>query len=33
MSLGVEYLWGVRKNLDGEQGQANRINALAQYNF
>jgi hypothetical protein len=33
MSIGVEYLWGVRKNLDGEQGIANRVNALVQYNF
>jgi hypothetical protein len=32
-SLGIEYLWGMRKNLDGEQGKANRINASAQYNF
>jgi hypothetical protein len=33
MSLGIEYLWGERKNLDGERGKANRLNALAQYNF
>jgi hypothetical protein len=33
MSLGIEYLWGERKNLDEERGKANRINALAQYNF
>jgi hypothetical protein len=33
MSLGLEYLWGERKNLDGDLGRANRINALAQYNF
>jgi hypothetical protein len=33
MSLGVEYLWGERKNLDGERGQANRINGMVQYNF
>jgi hypothetical protein len=33
MSLGIEYLWGERKNLDGERGRANRVNALAQYNF
>jgi hypothetical protein len=32
MSLGVEYVWGLRENLDGEQGQANRINGLVQYN-
>jgi hypothetical protein len=33
MSLGIEYLWGERKNVDDERGRANRINALAQYNF
>jgi hypothetical protein len=33
MSIGVEYLWGERKNLDDELGQANRINGLLQYNF
>jgi hypothetical protein len=33
LSLGVEYLWGERKNLDGERGRANRANALVQYNF
>jgi hypothetical protein len=33
MSVGVEYLWGERKNLDGERGQANRLNGLVQYNF
>jgi hypothetical protein len=33
MSLGVEYLWGERENLDGERGFANRVNALVQYNF
>ena len=33
MSLGIEYLWGERKNLDGERGKANRLDALAQYNF
>jgi hypothetical protein len=33
MSLGIEYLWGQRKNIDDERGQANRINALVQYNF
>jgi hypothetical protein len=33
MSLGVEYLWGERTNLDGERGKANRFNGLAQYNF
>jgi hypothetical protein len=33
MSLGVEYLWGERENLDGQRGQVNRANALLQYNF
>jgi hypothetical protein len=33
MSLGVEYLWGQRENLDAERAQANRVNALFQYNF
>jgi hypothetical protein len=33
MSLGVEYLWGEREDLDRQFGRANRINALAQYNF
>jgi hypothetical protein len=33
LSLGAEYVWGERENLDGERGKANRFNALAQYNF
>jgi hypothetical protein len=33
LSLGAEYLWGERKNLDGERGKANRLNASVQYNF
>jgi hypothetical protein len=33
MSIGVEYVWGQRNNLDGERARANRFNALAQYNF
>jgi hypothetical protein len=33
LSTGVEYLWGERKDLDGARGQANRIDALFQYNF
>jgi hypothetical protein len=33
LSLGVEYLWGERKNLDEQRGEANRINGLVQYNF
>jgi hypothetical protein len=33
LSLGVEYLWGERENLNELRGQANRVNALVQYNF
>jgi hypothetical protein len=33
LSLGAEYLWGERKNLDTERGRSNRVNALLQYNF
>jgi len=33
MSIGAEYLWGDRENLNGERGSANRFNALCQYNF
>jgi DcaP outer membrane protein len=33
MSIGVEYLWGDRENLDEQRGSANRFNALMQYNF
>jgi hypothetical protein len=33
MSLGIEYIWGDRQNLDGERGQATRLNGLIQYNF
>jgi hypothetical protein len=33
MSVGTEYVWGERENLDGEHGRANRLNALFQYNF
>jgi hypothetical protein len=33
MSIGVEYLWGERENLDNQTGRANRINSLFQYNF
>jgi hypothetical protein len=32
MSTGAQYVWGERKNLDGQRGQANRLNALFQYN-
>jgi hypothetical protein len=33
MSIGIEYVWGQRENLDGQRAPANRINALFQYNF
>jgi hypothetical protein len=33
LSFGVEYLYGVRENLNEQRGHANRIDALAQYNF
>jgi hypothetical protein len=33
LSLGVEYVWGERQNLDDQLGSANRIDALVQYNF
>jgi hypothetical protein len=33
MSIGIEYVWGQRENLDGEQAKANRLNGLIQYNF
>jgi hypothetical protein len=33
MSLGIEYLWGQRKNIDEEHAKAQRLNALFQYNF
>jgi hypothetical protein len=33
LSTGIEYLWGERKDLDGQRGKDNRINALVQYNF
>jgi hypothetical protein len=33
MSIGAEYLWGEREDLNGERGRANRANALVQYNF
>lgn len=31
--FGVEYLWGERENLNGDSGEANRINCALQYNF
>jgi hypothetical protein len=33
MSLGIEYLYGERDNLNEQRGQANRLNSLVQYNF
>jgi hypothetical protein len=33
MSLGIEYIWGERMNLDEQRASANRVNALLQYNF
>jgi hypothetical protein len=33
MSLGIEYLYGRRENLDGEGADAQRVAGLAQYNF
>ena len=31
--LGASYLYGTRRNMDDQQGHANRIQAIAQYNF
>lgn len=33
LSFGVEYIWGERENLNGESASAERLHALAQYNF
>jgi hypothetical protein len=33
MSVGLEYIWGERENLNGQSGRANRFNGLCQYNF
>jgi hypothetical protein len=33
LSLGAEYLYGEREDLDVQRGRANRVNALLQYNF
>jgi hypothetical protein len=33
LSLGIEYLYGERENVGAQRGNANRVNALAQYNF
>lgn len=32
-TLGIEFLHGARTNINGESGNANRINALLRYNF
>lgn len=32
-TVGIEYLHGARTNINGESGDANRINALLRYNF
>ena len=33
LSCGIEYLWGERVNFNGQSADANRIDALLQYNF
>ena len=33
MSFGMEYMWGQRENLDGQEAEANRLHGLFQYNF
>jgi hypothetical protein len=33
MSLGIEYLFGQRENLDGQDAQSQRVHGLFQYNF
>lgn len=33
MSLGIEYLWGERENLDGQSATADRLHGMFQYNF
>jgi hypothetical protein len=33
MSIGFEYLWGQRENLDGQSAEANRFHGMFQYNF
>jgi hypothetical protein len=33
MSFGIEYMWGQRENLDGQDAEAERLHGLAQYNF
>ena len=33
VDIGAEYLWGERKNEDGETGDATRIQLAARYRF
>jgi hypothetical protein len=33
LSFGMEYLWGERQNLDGQDAEAQRLHGIAQYNF
>jgi hypothetical protein len=33
LSIGLECLWGTRENLDGQQGEAERLHGIFQYNF
>jgi hypothetical protein len=33
LSFAVEYIWGKRENLDGQEARAGRLHSLAQYNF
>jgi hypothetical protein len=33
INIGLEYLWGVRENENGDDGDATQIQAAAQYNF
>jgi len=33
LDIGVEYLWGSRKNKDGNKGTANQLQIVATFNF
>jgi hypothetical protein len=33
MSFGIEYMWGHRENLDGQNAETDRLHGLFQYNF
>jgi hypothetical protein len=33
LDIGVEYLWGSRKNKDGSEGTANQLQIVATFNF